>query len=189
MVKVEVVENDVVDVLDKVDVDVDVVVLVLDEVDDVVVETEVVALDVMVDVCVVDGDVISQPWNVPENCSMTTSFSASAKRVRRDSLVPRMSSFLSTSRIMCTLPLKSMRHPTSKILPPAFPRSKSVTSFVNAASPIAVNVRHEVVLPDMSIKLYRCGEPTAPPSAAQPSWFAEKALQSGRAKIVLSAET
>ena len=98
-------EAEVVVVLEEVLVDVVVVVVELVDDDDVVVETDVVALDVIVDVCVVDGEVISHPWNVPENCSMMTSLSASANSVRSDTLVPSMSSFKSTSKMTCTLPL------------------------------------------------------------------------------------
>ena len=40
-------------------------------------ESEEVAVEDTVLVCVVDGDVTSQPWNVPSFCFVISSFSAS----------------------------------------------------------------------------------------------------------------
>ena len=174
----------------------DVVVMVLDEVDvlelvlveDEVVDTDVVALDVSVDVTVVEGDVISHPRKVPASCLATRSFSAAANNLRSDSPVPSVSSSPFTSNMTCTFPLKkSVRHPTSNVLPSAFPPAKSVTSLVNPASPTAVTARHELVLPDKSTMLYR---ETLPPSSAHPSSLDKnRTPQSARANKVLSTET
>jgi hypothetical protein len=141
--------DDVVNVLVLDVVDVTLLVVVEEE----VVDTDVVALEVSVEVTVVDGDVISHPWNVPASCFLTSSFRAAANSARKDSPVPSESSSMSTSKITCTLPLKSMRQPTSNTLPPALPPAKSVTSLVNAASPTAVTARQEVALPDKSMML------------------------------------
>ena len=161
-----------------VDVDVKVLVVVLDDevvlveeddvvdvvVEDVVVETLVVAVEVPVDVWVVDGDVIWHPKNVPFFWRVIISFSADAKRLRRDSPVPSRSRSLSTSSITWMLPNPSSRQPTSNTLPSKLPPSKSVISCATAARPGAVTVSHVDRLFDMSTKLYRGAEPTLPPT-------------------------
>jgi len=92
-------------------------VLVLVRVEELVVETDVVAEDVRVDVCVVDGDVNSQFRNEPSIWRATSSLSASVSSCTRDSPVAIISSACPTASMTCTNPAGSRRQPSSKKVP------------------------------------------------------------------------
>lgn len=147
--------EDSVDVVDVVLVLEELVVLVLE--DDEVVDTDVVAEDVSVDVCVVDGDVISQLKKVPSPCRATSSLNAAARSCDRCSPVGMASSDLRTASRMCTCPTRSWRHETSKKVPWCRPASCCVISARAAARPGAVRLLHDSRSPVASVSPYRVG--------------------------------
>jgi len=91
--------------------------------DDVMVDTDVVADDVKVDVCVVDGDVTSQLRNVPFSWRATSSFNALLSKPDRDCPEGMASSASGTASITWTTPIMSRRHPISKRIPSCRPSS------------------------------------------------------------------
>lgn len=107
-----------------------------------------VALVVSELVCVVDGDVILQPKNVPFTCRSTSSFRADSNRLDCNSpegLICPCAAYSTTN----TCPDVSCRHPRSKSIPLCKPASNCVISFADALSPAAVSW-HEVMLLDVS---------------------------------------
>jgi hypothetical protein len=177
VVLVDVDEDVVVDVdvlLDElvtVDVDEDVVVDVV--VDDVVVDTEVVALEVRVDVCVVDGDVISQLKNVSLNWRLASSFIASSSSVVRAlPVLAMMSSSSAVFSTMWTWPTMSVRQPRSKYVPFDKPSSCWVISRSSSSRPTMVLSRQMLMFWVVSTTLYfSLAALWSGPKNAQPSRF------------------
>lgn len=148
--------------------------------------------EVMVDVCVVDGDVNSQFKKVPLIWRLINSLMASASKVARDSPVLGMiTSFSGTSRMTWTLAFKSIRQFRLKKVPLCrrfsnSAPSKPVTSRSMADSPGTVFARHESRLAVSSTKLYRNSSSWSGPKKEQPSaLLLKRAAQSGRPNSVL----
>jgi len=147
VLKVFVDEVVVVDVVVEKDDELDVVVVVKEEVlvvvDDVVVDTDVVAVDVRLDVCVVEGDVISQPKNDPSSCFATSMLNASDNSSEVDLPSLMVSAASLTAKIIQTLPSWSGLHSRLNKFDEYRVDRGSTISLRNAPSPVSVFSRQE----------------------------------------------